>query len=102
MREKLEDNQQETLNNISKILRRHLGAEYRIFLFGSRATGNAKNRSDFDVGIQGPKAVPFSVMAKIEEDMEDVRTLAKIDVVDFYETSDAFSRMALERTKTLK
>lgn len=32
---------------------------YRIFLFGSRATGNARERSDFDIGILGDAAANY-------------------------------------------
>jgi Nucleotidyltransferase domain len=46
---------------------------YRIFLLGSRATGSAAAGSDIDIGIEGPSAVPWSVLAAIEDEIEEGR-----------------------------
>ena len=41
------------------VIRCHLpDPAYRVFLFGSRATGTAGERSDIDIGIDGPAPVP--------------------------------------------
>ena len=40
------------------MIRRHVpDPAYRVFLFGSRATGSAGERSDIDIGIDGPAPV---------------------------------------------
>ncbi len=49
----------------------------RIILFGSRARGDHKERSDIDLAIQGGNTTMFAV--EIEE---QVRTLLLFDVVD--------------------
>jgi predicted nucleotidyltransferase len=47
------------------VIRRHLpDPAYRIFLFGSRATGTAGERSDIDIGIEGPAPVPGVILVK--------------------------------------
>ncbi len=57
-----------------------LGQEYgieRIVLFGSRARGDNKERSDIDLAISGGNTISFSV-----EIDERVQTLLMFDVVD--------------------
>ena len=54
------------------VIRRHLpDPAYRIFLFGSRATGSAAERSDIDIGIEGPAAVPHAALAAIHDELEE-------------------------------
>jgi predicted nucleotidyltransferase len=80
------------------IIRDHLpDRSYRIFLFGSRASGTARDRSDIDIGIEGPVPVPPHVMSDIAEVLEELPTLYSIDVVDFRRISDRFRRVAQER-----
>jgi predicted nucleotidyltransferase len=57
--------------------------KYRIFFFGSRVTGKGTDRSDIDVGIDGPEPVPPMVKFAIEEKIEELPTLYKIEIVDF-------------------
>ena len=58
----------------SRRCRRHLADPvYRIFLFGSRATGSAGERSDIDIGIGGPAPVPRSALAAIHDELEEAR-----------------------------
>jgi predicted nucleotidyltransferase len=80
------------------VIRRHLpDPAYRIFLFGSRATGSAGERSDIDIGIEGPAPVPHSVLAAIDEELEEAPTLYTIDVVDFMRVPEKFRQIAQQR-----
>lgn len=80
------------------IVRRHLpDPSYRVFLFGSRATGTANPRSDIDIGIEGPAAVPGAVLAAIEDELDEAPTLYTIEIVDFAHVPEAFRRVARER-----
>ena len=82
----------------AKIIRRHLpDASYRVFLFGSRAAGTAQPRSDIDIGIEGPAAVPQATLSAILEELEEAPTLYSIDVVDFRRLSEKFRRVARQR-----
>lgn len=83
----------------AEVVRRHLPdpAAYRIFLFGSRADGSAHERSDIDIGIEGPAPVPAAALAMIQEELEEAPTLYTIDVVDFARVSDKFRRVARTR-----
>jgi len=84
------------LHRVREIVRRHLPSlDYEVFLFGSRARGNANERSDWDVGILGPSAVPGYVLQEIHADLEELPTLHRFDVVDIGSTSDTFRSHAL-------
>lgn len=69
--------------------------EYKIFVFGSRVKGDNFPRSDIDIGVTGPKKVESSVKLAIKEELENLPTLYKIDLVDFGDVSDGFRKKAL-------
>jgi predicted nucleotidyltransferase len=80
------------------VIRRHLpDPAYRIFLFGSRATGSAAEHSDIDIGIEGPAPVPHSALAAINDELEEAPTLYTIDVVDFMRVPEKFRQVAQRR-----
>ena len=86
---------------VAHIVRKRLGDRYRIFLFGSRARGTARPSSDYDIGVEGPAVVPFSILARIESDIEDLPTLATIDVVDMSSASERLTLSARAAAKEL-
>ena len=73
---------------------------YKVFLFGSRATGKAHERSDIDLGIEGPAPLPYEILSNILEDIEETPTLYSIDVVDFARVPEKFKQVARERVYT--
>lgn len=81
---------------------RHLDpAEYKIFLFGSRAEGVNRERSDIDVGLDGPRPISFAILGRIREELGNLPTLYKIDVVDFQSVSPDFRTIALRHIEPL-
>lgn len=52
----------------------------RIFLFGSRARGDARERADYDIAIDD-ETLTLAQLAKIRADMEELPTLLSIDIV---------------------
>jgi len=61
-------------NQIKKIIKRYLpSGNYKLFIFGSRVTGENQRFSDIDVGILGPEALPGYIKIKIEEELENSR-----------------------------
>lgn len=76
-------------------------AGYTVYLFGSRATGSARERSDFDIGVYGARRLPLKTFHRIDDMLEQVRTLCRIDWVDLHETSARFRREALKNAKVL-
>ena len=55
---------------------------HKVFLFGSRATGRSKGRSDFDVGVYGEHPLPIKTFFAIEDALDGLPTLHHIDWVD--------------------
>jgi predicted nucleotidyltransferase len=91
-----------TLNEIKKIIFRYLNPkEYQVFIFGSRATGEAVKFSDIDIGIMAKKEVDGETLAKIESAFEDSDIPYKVEVVDFSLVSKRFKRVALKKIISL-
>lgn len=90
------------LGRVRDIVRSHLPSpDYRVFLFGSRATGTARERSDWDIGLLGPDDVPGHIVQRIHADLEELPTLHRFDVVDLHSTSETFRRQALKTVRPL-
>jgi uncharacterized protein len=74
---------------------------HKVFLFGSRAQGTARPNSDFDIAILGKEPLSLKSFYKLEDMMEELPTLYKIDLVDLNRTSTKFQKHALERVEIL-
>lgn len=74
---------------------------YKVYLFGSRASGNARERSDFDVGVLGDRPLPLKTFYEIEDIFEELPTLYRIDWVDLNRASPEFRDRALRRAGVL-
>lgn len=74
---------------------------YRVFFFGSRVMGAGTERSDIDVGIEGPKPVPDKEWLEIQEAFEDFPTLYKIEIVDFKKVAPLFKKVAMEHVESI-
>ena len=70
--------------------------DYKIFFFGSRVAGRGNERSDIDVGIEGNEPIPANIMFKIKDDIENLKTLYKIEFVDFKSVAPDFQKVALQ------
>lgn len=90
------------IGRVVRIIKKHLSGDRRIFLFGSMAKGNALDTSDVDIGILGRKKIPVSAMVKIKEEVEKIKTLRKVDVVDLKSMSRIFRDAAIMSGKVLK
>lgn len=89
---KIED---ELKKEILRIIGKYLNLRnYRVFFFGSRVSGKGGERSDVDVGIEGNEPVPDTALAGIREEIEELRTLYSIDIVDFDRADDDFKKVA--------
>ncbi|MBF0235432.1 MAG: nucleotidyltransferase domain-containing protein [Desulfamplus sp.] len=90
------------LPEISKVIAEELGGNYRLFLFGSRATGRHHEKSDIDIGIMSDGLITAKQMQNIKDNLEDLPTLLKIDFVDFNSVGDEFRKMALSNAVIIK
>ncbi len=87
---------------IKKIIHSFINSsQYRVFVFGSRATGKAKRYSDYDIGIIGKKPLPSKIKVLIEEALEESDLPFKVDIVDFSQLSSGFKEVALGKTRNL-
>lgn len=76
-------------------------SEYKIFIFGSRATGKARKFSDYDIGIIGKNPIAWEKLSLIDEAFEKSDIPFKVDVVDFSLVSNKFRGTALSKIRKL-
>lgn len=87
---------------ISAIIGKFLDLKkYQVFFFGSRVEGSGDEHSDIDIGIEGAEEIPIGIKANIEEEIENLPILYKIDIVDFKNTSLDFREVALKYTESI-
>jgi len=87
---------------IKKIIFQFLDPKkYKVFIFGSRAKGKAKKYSDYDIEILGKKPLPSYLKVLIEEALEESDLPFKVDIVDFFNVSEDFKKVALKNIKKL-
>lgn len=100
---KLEYFSQEKLQEqIKGIFRQFLShGNYRLFFFGSRVKGNNSPRSDIDLGIEGESKLPSRLKLEIEEKLQNLPILYKIDLVDFNDVSGEFRRKVFKNIEYL-
>ncbi len=89
--------QEKLKKEIKNIIGKYLDiSQHKIFFFGSRVAGKGNERSDVDVGIEGTDEISWEIMSKIKEDIENLPTLYKIDIVDFKKVSSDFYKVAMQ------
>ena len=74
---------------------------HKVYLYGSRAQGKSRPRSDFDIGVWGKEPLSLAAFYKLEDMLEELPTLYKIDLVDLNRTSAKFQEQALKQVETL-
>lgn len=88
---------------ILEITGRHLDLNsYKVFFFGSRVKKDNSSRSDIDIGIEGAKKVPVEMKLRIEEELDNLPTLYKFDLVDFKEAPEKFKKEALRYAEYIR
>ncbi|MEI7537637.1 MAG: nucleotidyltransferase domain-containing protein [Comamonadaceae bacterium] len=95
--------EQEILQQIKAICSNNhqLLGNRRVVLFGSRAHGTAKPRSDFDIGVCGVSAMPFEDFYTLADQIDAIATLYQIDWVDLNRTDQQFRQTALSNAKVI-
>ena len=77
---------------VVKIIHNHLGYDVKIYLFGSQARGRAQPASDIDIAVDlkhGSKNTK-NKFSFIRTEIDTLRTLRKIDVIDLSLTKRKF------------
>lgn len=73
-----------------------------IFLFGSRASGAARNRSDYDVGFLAGEPVPAERLSHLRGHLEELPIPSHVEVVDFCTVPQPFADLVLEHREELE
>jgi predicted nucleotidyltransferase len=94
-------NVQTIIKETSSIIRKHLSSDYRIILFGSQAKDNALTSSDIDIAVVGKEKVPSITMAKIRDEVDEIKTLRGIDVVDLMTVDESYRKNVLLYAKEI-
>jgi predicted nucleotidyltransferase len=90
------------IQTCTEIIKKYLPEEeWEVLLFGSQATGIARDRSDVDIAIHGQVPVPNKIMVQIREEIEAIPTLRSIDIVDLHQTDSTFRAKALQEAQKL-
>lgn len=90
-------------DKILDIMKRNIDLNnHQVFFFGSRVKGNNFKRADIDLGIQGPEKIPAKVKFKIQDELDQLPILYKIDLVDFSSVSQKFKEQALKHIEYVK
>jgi predicted nucleotidyltransferase len=84
------------LRHMAPLLRGH-----RVYLFGSRARGRAASRSDFDIGVLGDEPLPLRDFYAIEDALDELPTLYRIDWVDLNRTPPQFRERAMQAAEIM-
>lgn len=75
-----------------RIIRRRLTPELAdIYLFGSRARGEARRFSDIDVAVKARRPLAPGLLAEVREELEQSNCLLEVDLVDLSEAGEALA-----------
>ncbi|OGY86868.1 MAG: hypothetical protein A2233_05460 [Candidatus Kerfeldbacteria bacterium RIFOXYA2_FULL_38_24] len=88
------------ITDAAKIIKKNARPQ-SVVLFGSWTNNTALPTSDIDIGILDKQKIPFSVMIKIKQEIENIPTLRSIDIVDLNAVDDRFKKYALIHAKKI-
>ena len=81
------------LRIVSDVLRRHLPADVKVWVFGSRASWMTKDSSDLDLALEGEDRIPARSLSALDSAFEDSDLAYAVDIVDINRIGKAFRRI---------
>ena len=81
------------LRIVQDVLRRHLPAGVKVWVFGSRATWATKDSSDLDLALEGDGEVPARSLSALESAFEDSDLPYAVDVADLKRIGESFRQV---------
>jgi nucleotidyltransferase substrate binding protein (TIGR01987 family) len=82
-------NDPKIISSVREIILKH-ASPTRIYLFGSRVTGDAKAESDYDFAFDAPEAEASSLQS-MRDDVDQLHTLYRIDVANIARADSRFA-----------
>jgi predicted nucleotidyltransferase len=73
---------------IRQTLREHIPSQVRIYLYGSRARGNNRWNSDYDLWIDGE--IPGRVLSELIEELEESFVPFRVEIVTIPQLTGRF------------
>ena len=67
-----------------------------VFLFGSQVTGKTGKYSDYDIGYDAEGKISSMRLSDLRDHLEELPIPGHVDLVDFKETPDEFSAIAIK------
>ena len=79
------------LAQVARVVRRFSeGFPVKIYLFGSRASGDVHSLSDVDLAVEVTGPLPVGWFSRLREALEESSILCRVDVVDLRDVNQAF------------
>ncbi|WP_018936619.1 nucleotidyltransferase family protein [Thioalkalivibrio sp. ALJ24] len=76
---------------VERLVHRHLPAGTRVWMFGSRATGDSAPESDLDLLVEAGEVLDFAILGELEADLAESDLPFPVDVVDAHRISEEFA-----------
>jgi len=86
---------------VQKILAQHLPENAKVWVFGSRATGQARRGSDLDLAIDLGRALPPKTEYSLRSLFEYSDLPWRVDIVDMQTLPEGIFRQNVERDRVL-
>ncbi len=87
---------QPLLEKVIRIVCGHLNEEgLQVYLFGSWAEGRALAESDLDIALDAGKPIGSTTLLRIIDDLDEMPTLRKVDIVDLQSLDQEFRTRVL-------
>jgi len=94
---------QDAVTRVRAVVLAHLGDEQvSVYLFGSRARGDAHRRSDIDVGYIAHGPMDAQVLSALREALDELSIPYTVELVDLAATTNTFREMALREAVVWK
>ena len=81
------------LEIVQNILREHLPAGVKVWVFGSRANWTTKDSSDLDLALEGDGSLSHKLLGVLKDAFEDSTLPYMVDVVDLHTVGRAFKQI---------
>ena len=82
---------------IRKNLRKHIPPQVKIYLYGSRAHGNNRWNSDYDIWIDGE--IPVRILSELSEDLEESFVPFRVEIVTTLQLTGRFGERVKQEAR---